>query len=139
MKHALIIENEAVIAFNVQTILAEIGYTSSDLVDTEAGALHAAEQRWPDLIVADERLRVGSGIDAARTICAKCPVPVVHILGVFGDAFGRTVDHAVCIGKPFLAERLIDGVQQAVSRVENKGHARGQAYRSDQPLLRLVN
>lgn len=135
----LIIENEAVIAFNVQTILAEIGYTASDLVDTEAEAVGAAEQRWPDLIVADERLRMGSGIDAARTICARRLVPTVHILGVFGDAFGRAVDHAVCIGKPFIAERLIEAVHRAVSRVEEKRRAIDKADGSDQSLLRLVD
>lgn len=52
------------------------------------------EQRRPDLVVADERPRVRPNIEAARTIGAGHPVPTVHVLGVFGEAVGRTADHA---------------------------------------------
>jgi len=84
LEHALIIEDDGVVACNVETIRAKRGDTSFDALETEAEQLHAAEQlQRADLVAADERV---DRVSIRQTICARRLAPTVHILGVVGDA-----------------------------------------------------
>jgi DNA-binding response OmpR family regulator len=69
--HALIIEDQFLIASLIEDELRELDYISFDVVDREQEAVAAAERRCPDLITADDRLTNGSGIgpgeQSART------------------------------------------------------------------------
>ncbi|HEX8533819.1 MAG TPA: response regulator [Allosphingosinicella sp.] len=67
--HALIIEDQFLIAALIEEELRELGYSSFDVVDRELSAVAAAERKCPDLITADERLTDGSGVEAVQKIC----------------------------------------------------------------------
>jgi DNA-binding response OmpR family regulator len=66
--HALIIEDQFLIAALVEEELREIGFTSFDIVDREDVAVAAAAVRCPDLITGDENLASGSGMAAVQRI-----------------------------------------------------------------------
>ena len=73
--HALIIEDDPLIAMSIEDILTECGFTSFDVVDSTEQALTAARRRCPELITADVELNPGSGIDAVEQICGGPPIP----------------------------------------------------------------
>ncbi len=82
MCHVLIIEDEALIALDLQGLLEEYGATSFDFAATEAEAVEAAKARRPDFITSDVKLRTGTGPNAIGIIRSLLgPVPVVFITG----------------------------------------------------------
>jgi DNA-binding response OmpR family regulator len=110
--HALIIEDQFLVAALIEDVLSGFGYTSFDAVDGEAAAIRAAEVRRPDLITVDHRISEGSGVGAVRAICAAAAVPVVFI-SEYGDEVRALAPDAVLIGKPFNDRMLADAVAQA--------------------------
>jgi len=110
--HALIIEDQAIIAMMLEDELCELGYTSFDVADTQEEAISAAKRRCPDLIAADDRLTTGSGIAAVRIICAEQSIPTVYIVGNPHELKTRLPD-AIVLGKPYMADDLREAVERA--------------------------
>lgn len=77
--HALVIEDQALFAMLLEDELRELGYSSFDIVATEADAINSAANNRPDLITADQRLAAGSGVDAIRAICTEHHIPFVFV------------------------------------------------------------
>lgn len=120
--HALILEDQFLIAALIEDVLRNLGYTSFDIVDREDEAIGAAEERCPDLITADHRLTDGTGVNAVRVICAARPIPVVFITEYRAEV-RRLVPDAVLIGKPFGEFVLREAVEQAISLVSQSAEA----------------
>lgn len=108
--HALIIEDEFLIAAMIEDALRELGYTSFDLVGSEAEAVAAAQTHTPDLITADDRLKYGSGPGAVRTICKGSSIPVIFIVGN-PHAVEGAFEHSIVLGKPYRSHQLGDAVR----------------------------
>ena len=115
--HALVIEDQLLIATLIEDELSDLGYTSCDIVDTETAAIEAAAVRCPDLITADHRLLKGSGIRAVEQICADQIIPVVFIVGDPGRV-RLPVPYAALIGKPFGGTKLREAVGETVMLAE---------------------
>lgn len=111
--HALIIEDQFLIAALIEEELRDLGYTSFDVVDRELSAVAAAEQTCPDLITADERITDGSGVVAVQKICAEQVIPVVFIVGSPRD-LAPPIPYATVIGKPFRSADLRDAIGEAL-------------------------
>lgn len=80
--HALIIEDEAIIALEVEGLLSDLGFTSFDVADCPAQAVAAALARRPDLVTADYRIVDGTGLEAVAAIVrAIGKVPVIYVTG----------------------------------------------------------
>lgn len=80
--HALIIEDEMLIAMEIEHDLAELGFSSADIADSPARALACATRHRPDLITADMRINEGTGLEAVRAIVAALgEVPVIYVTG----------------------------------------------------------
>lgn len=80
--HVLIIEDEPLVASDLECFLSELGADSCDLVQTEREAVAAALDHAPDLITADCALREGSGTGAVSSIRESLgQIPVVYITG----------------------------------------------------------
>lgn len=103
--HALIIEDEALVAILIEEHLRDRGYTSFDLAATEAEAVAAAKARCPDLISSDVRLAQGSGISAVQEICSESPIPVIFVTGS-AEEVRIHAPGAVIVEKPLTAETL---------------------------------
>jgi DNA-binding NarL/FixJ family response regulator len=115
----LIVEDEAVVALNMEAALIEAGFEIVGTVDTEAAAVTAAFQLRPDVIIMDITLREGDGIQAARAIEKKLKTQIVFVSGN-SDPGTLSAAHALrpagFIRKPFLTERFASLVMDAVSR-----------------------
>lgn len=101
MMHALIIEDEALIAMAIEEALQTCGFTSFEVAASAQEAVEAASRKCPDLITADVELRPGSGIDAVQSICCSGQaIPVIFITGTPAKVRMSMPGHAM-VEKPF--------------------------------------
>ena len=114
MRHALIIEDRALIAAMIEDELVEYGFQYVRAAATEREAIRMAEQHRPDIITADDRLASGSGISAVRHICRDGPLPVVFITAD-SDRIRRQIPDAVIVEKPFTHAELGAAISLAVA------------------------
>lgn len=97
--HALIIEDELVIALGLQAQLSALGYGSFAFAGAELQALEQARLRRPALVTVDVGLLDGNGLDAIDGVLTLCgPLPVIYITGD-GAAVSDWPD-AVLVEKP---------------------------------------
>lgn len=115
--HALIIEDESLIAMTIEEILGGIGFTSFDIASSSEEAIRAAELRCPALINADVELSPGSGIDAVNAICSGPLIPVIFITGSESEVARRMPLHPLIV-KPFTSEAVITAVKLALATSE---------------------
>lgn len=112
--HALIIEDEALIAMAIEEILRDCGFLTFDLAASVHEAIDHAKNTCPDLITADVELRPGSGIDAVNVICAGPDIPVIFVTGT-PEKLASSVPQYPYILKPFRAEALMEAVRSAMA------------------------
>lgn len=115
MSHALIIEDEVLLAFSVEEALRNLGYSTFDIVQSAREAIAAAEQQCPDLIIADYQIIDGTGVDAVKVICAHKSIPVVFLTGSRAKV-RQQLREAFIVDKPFNFWRLKGAVSDAVER-----------------------
>jgi DNA-binding response OmpR family regulator len=77
--HALIIEDEPLIAMAIEDVLRDSGYSSFDFAVSVQEALKAFAKTCPDLITSDVMLKPGNGIDAIEAISKESPIRVIFI------------------------------------------------------------
>lgn len=104
--HVLIIEDEPLIALQVQHILEDEGATSFAFADTQEGALASAVSHPPDVITSDVKLIRGTGPLAVSAIHKKLgDVPVVFITATPADCVPCAPPGQV-LGKPIDQAKL---------------------------------
>lgn len=111
--HALIIEDESLIAITIEDALRGCGFTSFDFAASAADAVTAAAAKCPDLITADVELNPGSGITAVQAICENRAIPVIFITGS-PAAVRLRMPHHKLIEKPFSADHIVEAVKVAL-------------------------
>ena len=112
--HALIIEDEDLVAMAIEDVLRACGFTSFDVAMSLDAAVTAARKRCPQLITADVELKPGSGIDAVRTICSETPIPTVFITAQPDKVWSQMSQHPV-LSKPFRSGDVEAAVRQVMS------------------------
>ena len=76
----LIIEDEPIIAMDIETIVRDLGHNVTGVAVTRDEAVTQARQHPPGLVLADIQLADdSSGIDAVKDILAEFSVPVIFI------------------------------------------------------------
>jgi DNA-binding response OmpR family regulator len=108
--HALIIEDESLIAMAIEDALRGCGFISFDVVVSAEEATAAAARKCPDLITADVELRPGCGISAVQSICSEQTIPVLFITGSPGEVRMRMPGHAL-IEKPFDPDHIKEAIK----------------------------
>lgn len=112
----LIIEDESIIAMHIKQIVESLGHTVVGVVRTHAEAVAAAEEKRPELVLADISLADGSsGIDAVKDILAQQDVPVIFITA-FPERLltGSRPEPTYLITKPFEPETVVATIGQAL-------------------------
>jgi CheY-like chemotaxis protein len=111
-KHALIIEDEMLIALEVESLLFDFGFESCDIVDNPADAVKSALAHRPDLVTADLRILGGTGVEAMIAITEKLgPVPHIYVTGNADMLAGQTA--APIVDKPLTRRALAEACQRA--------------------------
>ena len=112
----LIIEDEPVIAADLEALVSDLGHTVTDIATTRREALAAVGARTPGLVLADIQLADGSsGIDAVNDILAGLDVPVIFITA-FPERLltGERPEPTFLITKPFQPETVKATIGQAL-------------------------
>jgi CheY-like chemotaxis protein len=79
-KRILPVEDERVVARDLQKRLKNLGYEVPVVASSRAEANQVVEQDRPDLVLMDIRLNgIPEGIDAAREIREKFDIPVIYL------------------------------------------------------------
>ncbi len=114
--NVLVIEDEPLIAFELEQIVEELGHRLVGVARTLNEATGLAASKHPGLILADIQLADGSsGIDAVNAILSASPAPVIFI-----TAFpillltGKGPEPAFLIAKPFTPDAVKAAVSQAL-------------------------
>jgi DNA-binding NtrC family response regulator len=101
--HALIIEDEMMIALSLEDMLTGLGFRSFDIANDAASAMRCARKRRPDMITADGRIIGGTGMAAVDLITdAMGAIPVIYVTGTPTFVVGR----GPVVAKPFSSETL---------------------------------
>lgn len=112
----MIIEDEPLIALDIQSIVENLGHAVTGVARTYSQALSLVAKKRPGLILADIQLADGSsGIDAVNQILSSFEVPVIFITA-FPERLltGERPEPAFLITKPFTPEMVKAVVSQAL-------------------------
>ena len=121
----LIIEDESIIALDLESIVKDLGHQVVAIAATRDEAVREALTHRPGLVLADVRLADGSsGIDAVTDILRSFDVPVIFITAYPERLLtGERPEPTYLITKPFLAETVMAAVGQALFFHPNKREA----------------
>lgn len=112
----LIIEDEAIIAADIESLVRELGHRVTGTATTHTEAVAAVKDHKPGLVLADIQLADGSsGIDAVRDILKDINVPVIFITA-FPERLltGERPEPTFLITKPFQPETVKAAISQAL-------------------------
>jgi DNA-directed RNA polymerase specialized sigma24 family protein len=112
----LIIEDEPIIAMDLETIVRDLGHNVTGVAVTRDEAFAQAMAQRPGLVLADIQLADdSSGIDAVKDILAEFSVPVIFITA-FPERLltGERPEPTFLITKPFQRSTVKAAISQAL-------------------------
>jgi len=114
--NVLIIEDEPLIAMDVEALVQSLGHQVDGIARTHGEAIRAVKQRTPGLILADIQLADGSsGLDAVNEMLGSFSAPVIFVTAYPERLLtGERPEPAFLITKPFQPETLKAVISQAL-------------------------
>ena len=112
----MVIEDEPIIAMDIEEILQSLGHRITGIARTEKQALELAASKRPGLILADIQLADGSsGLEAVGKILRQFEVPVIFITA-FPERLltGERPEPTFLITKPFMPDMVKAVISQAL-------------------------
>ncbi|MFP4642112.1 MAG: response regulator [Dehalococcoidia bacterium] len=120
----LVVEDESLIASEIQGTLKELGYTVLDIVASGEEAIEKVDEHNPDLVLMDIVLKGEmDGIQAAEQVRAQHNIPVVYLTAYTDD---KTMERAKIsepygyIVKPFEDRELHTTIEMALYKHESE-------------------
>ena len=112
----LIIEDEPIIALDIETMVEELGHKVTGVARTHREAIALAAKKRPGLVLADIQLADGSsGLEAVNEILGAIEVPVIFITAYPERLLtGDRPEPAFLITKPFQPEAVKAAISQAL-------------------------
>ncbi len=121
-RRVLIIEDEAMIAWTLETMLEDFGFKQIEVAAAGQEAIEKAKRSAPGLIISDINLGEGrmDGVTASTSIAAAADVPVVFISGYASaehrQRIARDLPDAALLRKPMTSAELLGAIQAATRR-----------------------
>ena len=119
-KKILVVEDEGIVALDIQMQLEQMGYTVCNIAATGKDAIHFADSQKPDLILMDINLKGPmNGIQAAEEIRTNQDVPIVYLTA---NTDNQSLNQAKLtapygyIMKPFNERALFATIESAFQR-----------------------
>jgi CheY-like chemotaxis protein len=112
----LIIEDEPIIAMDLEAMVIDLGHSVMRIARTRKEAVAAIADQAPGLVLADIQLADGSsGLDAVNEILTVCDVPVVFITAYPERLLtGERPEPTFLITKPFRTDTVKAIISQAL-------------------------
>ena len=136
--HVLLVDDEETYRGSIRKLLARRGI-DADVAGSSADALEAARRRTYDLVVLDQLLPDGNGVDLIPALRSLRPAPSILMMTAFG-----TVDNAVLAMRRGAWDYVtkstrVDEVVDRILDVRNVARARlGALAQDESPLAELV-
>src|SRR5512139_2305234 len=106
----LIVEDEQIVAADLELKLARLGYDVAGVAASGEEALDLAEQVRPDVVLMDIQLQGPMlGTEAAKVIQRRTGAPIIFLTaypGVFLRDPGKMEPPGICVSKPFSTHQL---------------------------------
>ena len=117
-RRALFVDDEFLIAFDLESSMRELGFDVCTLASNERDAIELAKSQPPDVVVMDVYLGgTRAGIEAARWLREVCDVPIVFITA-HSDADTLEHIHTVIPSAPVLSKTVYqETLANAVSAI----------------------
>src|SRR5690606_16919198 len=113
----LIIEDEALIALDLRSIVEDMGHTVIGVARTMDQAIEMGRREQPDLILSDMQLADGSrGVDAVNVLLDEFGVKPVIFITAFPERLltGERPEPALLITKPFRRAQVSSAISQGM-------------------------
>lgn len=114
----LVVEDESILALDIEDILNHLGYEVIGLAIDAEEAIAAIAQSPPDLVLMDVRLQGAmDGIEATRQIWTRFRLPVVFLTASTDEATLQRIKTVHAFGyivKPFAIRKLETMIQSAL-------------------------
>jgi CheY-like chemotaxis protein len=107
----LVVEDEALIAMDIQSLLEDAGYRVLGPVNSPAAALKALEGNEPDLALLDVNLG-GADVFVVADALAKLKAPIIFLTGHTAQRLPSDHRHRPLLAKPYLPQQLLQAVQR---------------------------
>jgi CheY-like chemotaxis protein len=115
----LVVEDEFIIALDLSETVRDLGYDLEGPFADNRNALRAIENEMPDCAILDVHTADGEVYPLADRLAAAGVPMVFHSGHVTPNEVRRRYPDAVACSKPCPPSRLIDALQEAVSRVQH--------------------
>ncbi len=116
----LIVEDERLIAIDLQRRLIRLGHTVVGLASSGGEAIQKALALHPDIVLMDIRLQGAmDGVEAAQQIQASEGIPVVFMTAYVDEETRQRVRATSpwgCLHKPFTAQQVQLRLEQVLAR-----------------------
>ncbi len=116
----VIVEDEGLIAADLESRLTKAGYSVQGTVDSAQGALKAIEESLPDLVLMDIRLKgEEDGIQVADLVRQKLDIPVVYLTAYEDNETLQRASRTQAYGyvkKPIATASLKGAIEIALSK-----------------------
>lgn len=118
MLKVLIVEDDFIIADNLEEVLVDAGYEVCGIAGNVAEAIKLGEQHRPDLGVIDLRLAYGEyGTDVAAALCPRGGFGVLYASGNPEHELLTTAQGDGCISKPYSGKSILAALQVVADRM----------------------
>ncbi len=130
----LIVEDEVIIARDLQNKLERLGYVVPDICTSGDEAIEKAESTHPDLVLMDIRLEGNvDGVEAAEYIYTRLNVPVVYLTAYADEETFQRAKTTGAFGyilKPFNERGLQTAIELALHKCRMESRLRRSAEQS---------
>jgi len=116
----LIVEDETIIAMDIQYVLENSGFHVSDIVSTGEESIEKASLMHPDVILMDIKLKGKmDGVNAAKKIYKKFQIPILYVSAYDNDKALKNLQSVKCFGflnKPFEENELKTAIKAVLAK-----------------------
>jgi len=139
----MIVEDEVIVAKEIETSLKGMGYSVTSMVNTGEAAIEKAERESPDIILMDIQLNGQmDGIEAAEVIRSRFEVPIIFLTAYADEQKLSRAKPTLPFGyvlKPFRDHELKVAIEMAlhVSRVDTERMKIEQALREERDRAQI--
>lgn len=120
MRNILIVEDNYMIADQVEEHLQHNGYEVCGIASTVADALSLYREHQPDLLIVDIRLEHGElGTEIAAQLAPLGKLGILYVTGNGNEVVLSEADGHACLGKPYVAADLLRSLQLVFDLIEH--------------------
>jgi CheY-like chemotaxis protein len=117
-RSALIVEDETLVAWHLESVLQDLGFTICEIVSTGSEAIAKAAADRPDVIFMDVNLADDiDGVEAATKIVKNSDIPIIFVTANADDnaRIRATLGERIIVGKPATPA----AIQRALRRLKS--------------------